>query len=1074
MKKGTTKLARSWFTLVELIVVITILAILWTIAFIALQWYSSNARDSVRVTDMSRIKSSLELFKIESAVYPEPTNGVEITYQTFEVFTQWTFGQSTFRNVEKLDKIPLDPADDNPYIYTVTNSRKEYQIWWYLESDNDIALNLSIDEAEAARKRTRAKINWSYNGRVITVKRWPITSILAVPTIIVSTERTLLQEIVDNKELVYDGQVWTGATLVQPTKLEIFSWDITILSEQDSTWVGERQTLVKNLQAAYRGTDIENEEQIATLVSLDTTNYAEMEELATTIITTNITEAPTISLASASSSNCDWSVHWDTKDFWSVSYVEATAWQEACDSAKKTFTCDNGVYLDGEVEADTTTYQYKSCTVWLPVNCDSITWYSHNGKMYNTPIIEHWASQTVTSEAVNENNGSYTYVLTMDCNDGTLENHFEWDSTLVSCDTSYHTIDNTTCESDTKIVACSQTWWPENATYTVENETITWDSITSSWSTVSECAWTCSTWYHLENELCLADTKSCTVTNWTWEDTWSTGTNNRGWCTVTSCNTDYHIENNACVADTWECTIDNWVWEMVYFMWVWWSCELVSCNNWFHTENVETCTSDSKTVECTQSGAPLNSTYNVVNETINYVNGAWETPSICTWTCSTWFHDEGDGQCISDSDTMACVEAWAPLNSTYISAMVDITWTGTSRSTPANCDWTCNDNYTNNNGSCDADTKQEPCAWTIPANATASTATSFTQTWNGTAWDPSTWTWWENHTYCDFDCNLNYTWNSTAGTCDANWNVETCWWTQPDNTTLNEWTTYSQTWNGSAWTPVLNYSYATSWACTYSCSTNYVRNDLNGTCDAWTQSVTCGWTQPDNTILNSWNTYTQTWDGSAWSPTTSYTYATTWDCSYQCSTDFHTEDLGLTCISDTRSCTVTNWTWEETWNGTTWSPCAITSCNTWFHIESWECMSDTKQVQCTDVTPTNATSTPTEVTVTWNGTTYSTPDDCSWTCNDNYDLNITSDGCSPAIVSTLCSGTQPDFSVLNSWNSYTQTWDGTVYAPTLSFHYATSWDCSFLCQSWYHEDNGLCVEDINYCTAWGTIPCVAQ
>ena len=41
------------FTLVELIVVITILAILWTIAFISLQWYSRDSRDSVRISDMS-------------------------------------------------------------------------------------------------------------------------------------------------------------------------------------------------------------------------------------------------------------------------------------------------------------------------------------------------------------------------------------------------------------------------------------------------------------------------------------------------------------------------------------------------------------------------------------------------------------------------------------------------------------------------------------------------------------------------------------------------------------------------------------------------------------------------------------------------------------------------------------------------------------------------------------------------------------------------------------------------------------------------------------------------------------
>ena len=44
------------FTLVELIVVITIIAILWTIAFISLQWYSKSSRDSKRISDIQNIK----------------------------------------------------------------------------------------------------------------------------------------------------------------------------------------------------------------------------------------------------------------------------------------------------------------------------------------------------------------------------------------------------------------------------------------------------------------------------------------------------------------------------------------------------------------------------------------------------------------------------------------------------------------------------------------------------------------------------------------------------------------------------------------------------------------------------------------------------------------------------------------------------------------------------------------------------------------------------------------------------------------------------------------------------------
>jgi len=54
------------FTLVELIVTITILAILGTIAFISFSSYSQSSRDSVRISDLTNIKTSLELFHIDA------------------------------------------------------------------------------------------------------------------------------------------------------------------------------------------------------------------------------------------------------------------------------------------------------------------------------------------------------------------------------------------------------------------------------------------------------------------------------------------------------------------------------------------------------------------------------------------------------------------------------------------------------------------------------------------------------------------------------------------------------------------------------------------------------------------------------------------------------------------------------------------------------------------------------------------------------------------------------------------------------------------------------------------------
>lgn len=49
------------FTLVELIVVITILAILGTIAFISLQWYSAWARDSKRVSNINELIKNVNI-----------------------------------------------------------------------------------------------------------------------------------------------------------------------------------------------------------------------------------------------------------------------------------------------------------------------------------------------------------------------------------------------------------------------------------------------------------------------------------------------------------------------------------------------------------------------------------------------------------------------------------------------------------------------------------------------------------------------------------------------------------------------------------------------------------------------------------------------------------------------------------------------------------------------------------------------------------------------------------------------------------------------------------------------------
>ena len=127
----------KWFTLVELIVVITILAILWTIAFISLQWYSKSARDSKRISDISNIKKSLELFSINTWKYPLPDNSNEALYNTKLIRTQWTIWDTVTTNLSKnLQSKPIDPLTDNEYTYSLLNTWLEYELWLIREDSN--------------------------------------------------------------------------------------------------------------------------------------------------------------------------------------------------------------------------------------------------------------------------------------------------------------------------------------------------------------------------------------------------------------------------------------------------------------------------------------------------------------------------------------------------------------------------------------------------------------------------------------------------------------------------------------------------------------------------------------------------------------------------------------------------------------------------------------------------------------------------------------------------------------------------------------------------------------------------
>lgn len=285
------------FTLVELIITITILAILWTIAFISMISYSATARDSVRVSDISKIKTSLDLFQLDAGKYPETTDGFTITYLWNNVWTQWIFWKTTFSNITKLDKIPKDPLTDKEYTYSITQTKQEYQIAWIVESDW-FALNSIIWQTNAWDTLAIALVSWTYNGQILKTESWAICNILSLPSIISSEPSTVtdLWEILSRESLVYN---WyknlptnyisskyksDGWFAFSSNKLVVYDDSANCSALYNSDDNTTRIELIKNLQTAYSGTIIENVDNIKRIVSFDETNNEDMDLFSATLV----------------------------------------------------------------------------------------------------------------------------------------------------------------------------------------------------------------------------------------------------------------------------------------------------------------------------------------------------------------------------------------------------------------------------------------------------------------------------------------------------------------------------------------------------------------------------------------------------------------------------------------------------------------------------------------------------------------------------------------------------------------------------------------------------------------------
>jgi len=136
---------RKGFTLIELLVVIAIIALLSTLAVVALNNAREKSRDAKRVSDVKQVQTALELYFADQTAYP--TASVELGSANAVCLSSTNGLAAGCAGTTYMGQVPSDPVADGAYDYD--SAGDTYTIHFTLEgttgSLSDIDANGTID-----------------------------------------------------------------------------------------------------------------------------------------------------------------------------------------------------------------------------------------------------------------------------------------------------------------------------------------------------------------------------------------------------------------------------------------------------------------------------------------------------------------------------------------------------------------------------------------------------------------------------------------------------------------------------------------------------------------------------------------------------------------------------------------------------------------------------------------------------------------------------------------------------------------------------------------------------------------
>lgn len=127
---------KKGFTLIEMLIVITVIALLASLILVGMGGARAKARDSRRIADLHNVMNALELYYAKVGTYPVATYNSSTSWETF-ITTLTGAGIG-------VNRVPKDPLNDATRYYRYGGITTDYVLGALLEQ-SDAALNDDID-----------------------------------------------------------------------------------------------------------------------------------------------------------------------------------------------------------------------------------------------------------------------------------------------------------------------------------------------------------------------------------------------------------------------------------------------------------------------------------------------------------------------------------------------------------------------------------------------------------------------------------------------------------------------------------------------------------------------------------------------------------------------------------------------------------------------------------------------------------------------------------------------------------------------------------------------------------------